>query len=777
MRAVDSITGRKGLARGRSSSLLLSLFQQEKLTVDGIFPGSMKLKAEHIESLIKKILSGETLSENLVGATLNKLRELLKHEKNVNKIKVPRGSKITVVGDTHGQISDVIHILKRQGLPSKTNMYLWNGDFVDRGYFGCEVFVLLAALKIMHPKYVYLNRGNHESEKYNICYGFYDEVLEKYHGEKIFHMFQVCFNLLPLACVLNNEVFVVHGGLTRVSRVTLKDICEFDRCCEIPDNPRFEQDMIMQDLLWSDPGHVPHGTILSPRGCGVVFGKGSTKTFLDNNNLKSIVRSHEVVDDGYDVTHDDLVYTVFSASNYCGGCVGMTMAAQDALHHEQDDDDKVGEDCMEEVSESEEEEKKHKLHNLKKKLVDYILRHHEELEHAFVLEDSGKTGTVSVNQWGKVMGGVLDVEMPWAKICPMLVTRDTPESPVKYRDFLERYSVSFHDSHDFIESTINIIYDQIHSTNDDLKEVFKRFDENHDGKISSEELEHVLSQQLPDLHLGSSQIEEIIRALDLDGDGFIEFNEFVARFSVPQSSENVVTKDWEDRIKNQLLRMLYDHKSVLIHCFQTYDEDRTGLVNVDNFVKALVTLFQVENKVKLPEDAIRQLAKGMSEYRTDGQIDYHDFLSKLQSGIDSSKCQIEKKKAQTKRNSYKTGDGFVEKVSTFELVANKLTPEELQRLKDLVRRLSHVPKLFIHRRCGFRAYGKCVSGKKLVDYLLWAHEEGVDCRKEAVRLAELLFSLGAIYHVNSNKRTSHKAFEDKKDLYTYYPAFAWDTPV
>ena len=49
MRAVDSITGRKGLARGRSSSLLLSLFQQEKLTVDGIFPGSMKLKAEHIE--------------------------------------------------------------------------------------------------------------------------------------------------------------------------------------------------------------------------------------------------------------------------------------------------------------------------------------------------------------------------------------------------------------------------------------------------------------------------------------------------------------------------------------------------------------------------------------------------------------------------------------------------------------------------------------------------------------------------------------------------------
>ena len=161
-------------------------------------------------------------------------------------------------------------------------------------------------------------------------------------------------------------------------------------------------------------------------------------------------------------------------------------------------------------------------------------------------------------------------------------------------------------------------------------------------------------------------------------------------------------------------------------------------------------------------------------------IEFKEIGHKFNKGdrIDSSKCEIEKKKAQTKRDSYKTRNGFVDKVSTtFELVANKLTPEELRRLKDLVRRLSHVPKLFIHRRCGFRAYDKCVSGKKLVDYLLWAHEDGVESRKEALRLAELLFSLGAIYHVNANKKTSHKVFKDKKDLYTYYPAFAWDTPV
>ena len=39
---------------------------------------------------------------------------------------------------------------------------------------------ILAALKIANPAFVYLNRGNHESEKYNVIYGFEREVVEKY---------------------------------------------------------------------------------------------------------------------------------------------------------------------------------------------------------------------------------------------------------------------------------------------------------------------------------------------------------------------------------------------------------------------------------------------------------------------------------------------------------------------------------------------------------------------------------------------------------------------
>ena len=60
------------------------------------------------------------------------------------------------------------------------------------------------------------------------------------------------------------------------------------------------------------------------RGEGVVqFGPDVTEEFLKLNGLQKLIRSHEVKPDGYESTHqnangDALLFTVFSASNYCG---------------------------------------------------------------------------------------------------------------------------------------------------------------------------------------------------------------------------------------------------------------------------------------------------------------------------------------------------------------------------------------------------------------------------------------------------------------------------
>jgi len=40
-------------------------------------------------------------------------------------------------------------------------LYVFNGDFVDRGDYSCEVLILILLLKLCWPEHVLLNRGNH----------------------------------------------------------------------------------------------------------------------------------------------------------------------------------------------------------------------------------------------------------------------------------------------------------------------------------------------------------------------------------------------------------------------------------------------------------------------------------------------------------------------------------------------------------------------------------------------------------------------------------------
>lgn len=62
---------------------------------------------------------------------------------------------------------------------------------------------------------------------------------------------------------------------------------------------------------------------MSPRGAGFTFGQDISEQFNHNNNLKMICRAHQMVMEGYNLTHEKNVCTVFSAPNYCYRCANQ----------------------------------------------------------------------------------------------------------------------------------------------------------------------------------------------------------------------------------------------------------------------------------------------------------------------------------------------------------------------------------------------------------------------------------------------------------------------
>jgi len=85
----------------------------------------------------------EYIKESEVKALCDWAKEILQKEDNVEKVEAP----ITICGDIHGQFYDLMELLKVGGECPVTN-YLFMGDFVDRGFYSVETFLLLLALKV-----------------------------------------------------------------------------------------------------------------------------------------------------------------------------------------------------------------------------------------------------------------------------------------------------------------------------------------------------------------------------------------------------------------------------------------------------------------------------------------------------------------------------------------------------------------------------------------------------------------------------------------------------
>lgn len=84
---------------------------------------------------------------------------------------------------------------------------------MDRGKQSLETICLLLAYKIKYPENFFILRGNHECASINRIYGFYDECKRRY-NIKLWKTFTDCFNCLPIAAIIDEKIFTMHGGLS-----------------------------------------------------------------------------------------------------------------------------------------------------------------------------------------------------------------------------------------------------------------------------------------------------------------------------------------------------------------------------------------------------------------------------------------------------------------------------------------------------------------------------------------------------------------------------------
>ena len=103
-------------------------------------------------------------------------------------------------------------------MPSFDNPYLFNGDLVDRGDYSVEIVLLLFGFAVADPGSIYINRGNHEDMTVCTGYGFVDELVNKFSqntaGRHLPAIIDTIFSLLPLVHVIDENVAVVHGGIS-----------------------------------------------------------------------------------------------------------------------------------------------------------------------------------------------------------------------------------------------------------------------------------------------------------------------------------------------------------------------------------------------------------------------------------------------------------------------------------------------------------------------------------------------------------------------------------
>ena len=258
---------------------------------------------EDIEELWSRIREWKKIGEEEMEVVWEQAKELFWNEQNVVEVQLP----VTVWGDLRGQLNSLLEIFKMCGEVPETN-YVFLGNYTNIGNNSVELIAILFALKVQYPNRIFLLRGSDEFRIITQNNNFYGECMQKFNSDNVWNKVNEVFDSLPLWAVISDKVFWVHSGLTPYAE-TIEQINLFDRSKASASQEE------MGGLFINNPWDI-EGWKFIGRAYDISFGSDISESFNHAHNLITILRSHQLVYEGYQWHHDRNVWTIFSAPGF-----------------------------------------------------------------------------------------------------------------------------------------------------------------------------------------------------------------------------------------------------------------------------------------------------------------------------------------------------------------------------------------------------------------------------------------------------------------------------
>ncbi|XP_043197465.1 serine/threonine-protein phosphatase with EF-hands pef-1-like isoform X1 [Amphibalanus amphitrite] len=370
------------------------------------------------------------------------------------------------------------------------------------------------------------------------------------HASPLLSLLAEVFSWLPVGTVIDNRVLVVHGGVT--SQLDIGWLQGVDRhlytsVLRMPDQMHRESptELLrrnyewkqMLDVLWSDPQNSPGYTPNTFRGGGCYFGPDVTATALRNNHLQLLIRSHECKADGYEFTHEGKCLTIFSASNYYGP--GSNRGAYVVLQGPELRPHFVQFTAQTKTKYISMRQRVGALEaSALAELRNKILASKQVLIHEFKKCDPSRKGLISPADWVSVMEQHCSPNIPWRTLRDKIVP-PRPDGQIRYLDTFSETATTpgAKESPSVVEA--------LYRNRDRLETIFRILDKDHSGFLSLDEfadacslLRNYLCEPIP-----YDEMVNMARSMDINKDGFIDFNEFLETFRLVDMDSGYVTDD------------------------------------------------------------------------------------------------------------------------------------------------------------------------------------------------------------------------------------------